>query len=63
METETIEANWVRENAMRAELKALIDELNPADLPLLCSELMERFGRALHEEKDRCGMTLDTDYE
>ena len=63
METETIEVKWVQENAMRAELKALIDELNPADLPLLCSELMERFGRAPHEEKDRRGISLDTDYE
>ena len=63
METETIEVKWAHENAMRAELKALIDELNPADLLLLSSELMGRFGRAAHEEKDRCGLSFDTDYE
>ena len=63
METETFEAKWARENALRAELKALIDQLNPADLLLLSSELIERFGFAAHEEKDRCGLSFDTDYE
>jgi hypothetical protein len=63
VETETIEVEWVQENAMRAELKALIDELNPADLRLLSSELMERFGIAAHEERDRGGLSSDTDYE
>jgi hypothetical protein len=63
METETIEVKWAQENAMRADLKALIDELNPADLLLLSSELMERFGCGAHEEKDRCGLSFDTDYE
>ena len=63
METETIEVEWVQENAMRAELKALIDELNPADLLLLSSELMQRFGFAVHDERERCGLSFDTDYE
>ncbi len=63
MEAETIEAKWAQENALRAELKALIDELNPADLRLLSSELMERFGLAAHEERERGGLSLDTDYE
>jgi hypothetical protein len=63
METETIEVKWMQEKAMRADLKALIDELNEADLLLLGPELMERFGRAAHEEKDRCGLSFDTDYE
>ena len=63
MEAETIEAKWAQENAMRAELKALIDELNPADLLLLSSELMQRFGFAAHEERERCGLSFDTDYE
>ena len=63
MEAETIEVKWAQENALRAELKALIDELNPSDLLLLGPELMERFGRAAREEKDRCGLAFDTDYE
>ena len=63
MELTTIEAKWAQENAMRAELKALIDELNPADLLLLSSELMERFGLAAQGEGARCGLSLDTDYE
>lgn len=63
MEIEAIEVKWMQENARRAELKALIDELNPADLLLLSSELMERFGFAAHEERDRCGLACDTDYE
>ncbi len=63
MEAETIEVEWVQESAMRTQLKALIDELNRADLLLLSSELMQRFGFATHEERDRCGFSLDTDYE
>ncbi len=63
METEIIEVEWARENAMRAELKALIDELSPADLLVLSSELMQRFGFAAHEERERCGLSIDTDYE
>ena len=63
METETLEVKWAQENAIRAELKALIDELNPPDLLLLWSELMERFGHAAHEEKARRGLSFDTDYE
>jgi len=63
METEIIEVEWAREKVMRAELKALIDELNSAELLLLSSELMERFGFAAHEERDRCGLSLETDYE
>ncbi len=63
METTTIEVEWARENALRAELKALIDELNPADLLLLSSELTQRFGFAAREERELCGLALDTDYE
>ncbi len=63
MEPATIEVEWAQENAMRAELKALIDELTPADLLLLSSELMQRFGLATHEERERCGLSFDTDYE
>ncbi len=63
METETIEVEWAQENALRAQLKALMDELNRADLLLLSSELMQRFGFAAHEERERCGLSLDTDYE
>jgi hypothetical protein len=63
METPTIEVEWAQENTMRAELKALIDELNPTDLLLLSSELMQRFGFAVHEEKERGGLSADTDYE
>ncbi len=63
METPTIEVEWVQENFMRAELKALIDELNPADLLSLSSELMQRFGVAAHEERELCGLSFDTDYE
>ena len=63
METETIEAEWAQENALRAQLKALMDELNRADLLLLSSELMQRFGFATHEERERCGLSFDTDYE
>ncbi len=63
METQIIEVEWAREKAMRAELKALIDELNSAELLLLSSELMERFGFAAQEERERCGLALETDYE
>ncbi len=63
METEIIEVEWARENAMRAELKALMDELSPADLLALSSELMQRFGFAAHDERERCGLSSDTDYE
>ncbi len=63
MEIETIEVEWAQENTMRAELKALIDELNPSDLLLLSSELMQRFGVAAHEERELCGLSFDTDYE
>jgi hypothetical protein len=63
MEIPTLEVEWTQEKAMRAELKALIDELDPADLLLLSSELMQRFGLTLHEGKERTGLSLDTDYE
>ncbi len=63
MEIETIEVEWAQENTMRAELKALIDELTRTDVLSLSSELMQRFGFAAHEEKERCGISLDTDYE
>ncbi len=63
MKIETIEVEWALENAMRAELKTLIDELNPADLLSLSSELMQRYGVAAHEERELCGLSFDTDYE
>ncbi len=63
MVIETIEVEWARENAMHAELKALIDELTPADLLLLSSELMQRFCVAAQEDRERRGLSLDTDYE
>ena len=63
METTTIEVEWAQENALRAQLKALMDELNRAELLLLSSELMQRFGSAAHEERERCGLSFDTDYE
>ncbi len=63
MEIPTLEVEWTQEKAMRAELKALIDELGPTDLLLLSSELMQRFGLKVHEEKERAGLSFDTDYE
>ncbi len=63
MEIPTLEAEWTQEKAMRAELKALIDELDLTDLLLLSSELMQRFGLTVHEEKERAGLSFDTDYE